>query len=1102
MSLKRRSNEKLPADDPSHSDEDVPRKRRKNKDVSFDDQQQEQQAEMSQSQGSELVPDQAEVGIVERISLTNFMCHSRLEVTLGSNVNFVIGRNGSGKSAILTGLIVGLGGNASNTSRGNSLKGFIKEGCNAASITISLRNRGTDAYKPEEYGETIIVERRLTTDGAGSYKLKASDGRIMSTRKAELIEILDRYNIQIDNPVSILTQDTARSFLNTSNERDKYAFFLKATQLEQMSSDYQLTIEEQERTKEMLAKKKEIIPALYEQVKVHEEKYKDMEMLQKMEGHVQDLKKDLAWAMVAEKKVDVDEAKEAEENCLSKIPNYEEQLNNTIAKEKEIQASFVQRNDEMNKYNEDVQVLFEEKTSLHASYKTARKSMMSAADVLKRTQRDIEVMNKDKQILVAKIEEITQTASRDQEKEKMLREAQIGEKQQLKEECETKLMSSNHHLQQIDMEVKRSQEKKYKMTNEVNDLHRHVEAGRKKIAALQASKKDSLLKYGKGTDAILKAVEQANKQGKFHRKPVGPLGSHIKLKDYKWAKAVEQTIKGMMCAYACHDNHDMLLLKEILKQKWSGYNQPTIIVSKFSEHMYDTSRNRPSGFSPVVTVLDMLDIDNHLAANALIDQCSVDSVLLIENAKDAQNIMWNVKPHGSTMAMSVEGHQIIGGRSSKYYPCKKRDINYLQKDVAVSLQNAEQELLQTQEQERAAKQQLQQIEGEIRRHREEHEQTRRKCSQEQDVINNIIMEIRELQSFEEEKLPDVDALQTEVNEIEEQVTRMDGQLLQLNDNFQEKRTQAGEANGLMKACEEKCVEAGEKLEAMKDELTKFEEQLGKAKGHKVHYKDKLKELKSIIEKAKEGYEKAFAEYEKTRAQAAQYCEERETRRGVKSLQSEIVKAQKRIDNEELKRGNVAEITQKYHAALQHYDKAKNELEMCNKFRRAIERSIHHRAKRFARFQDLIVVRAARFFQMLLSQRGYTGKLKFDHENETLAVQVNVEKAQGTDTKDSKALSGGERSFSTVCFIMALWEAMEAPFRCLDEFDVFMDMMNRAISMKMLMKIAKEQQNRQFILLTPQDMSSYVSTDRVRIFKLTPPERGQQTLAFEQSGTES
>lgn len=51
------------------------------------------------------------------------MCHDALEVVLNPNVNFIVGRNGSGKSAILTALTVGLGARANVTSRGASVKG-------------------------------------------------------------------------------------------------------------------------------------------------------------------------------------------------------------------------------------------------------------------------------------------------------------------------------------------------------------------------------------------------------------------------------------------------------------------------------------------------------------------------------------------------------------------------------------------------------------------------------------------------------------------------------------------------------------------------------------------------------------------------------------------------------------------------------------------------------------------------------------------------------------------------------------------------------------------------------------------------------------------
>lgn len=70
----------------------------------------------------------ADHGILERVECYNFMCHDHFSVELGPLINFIVGKNGSGKSAILTAITLCLGGKASATNRGQNLKSFIKEG--------------------------------------------------------------------------------------------------------------------------------------------------------------------------------------------------------------------------------------------------------------------------------------------------------------------------------------------------------------------------------------------------------------------------------------------------------------------------------------------------------------------------------------------------------------------------------------------------------------------------------------------------------------------------------------------------------------------------------------------------------------------------------------------------------------------------------------------------------------------------------------------------------------------------------------------------------------------------------------------------------------
>ena len=69
-----------------------------------------------------------------------------------------------------------------------------------------LKNQGEEAYRPKDYGRSIVITRRFTKDGSSSYKIKSRDGKVVSTKREELQAICDHMNIQVDNPMNILTQ--------------------------------------------------------------------------------------------------------------------------------------------------------------------------------------------------------------------------------------------------------------------------------------------------------------------------------------------------------------------------------------------------------------------------------------------------------------------------------------------------------------------------------------------------------------------------------------------------------------------------------------------------------------------------------------------------------------------------------------------------------------------------------------------------------------------------------------------------------------------------------------------------------------------------------
>ena len=165
---------------------------------------------------------------------------------------------------------------------------------------MKILNGGNNAYKPELYGDVIAIERRFSKDGSSGYKLKSANGNTVSTKREELQEILDHLQLQVDNPMTVLTQDTARSFLGNSSVGEKYKLFMRGVQLSQLDTDYTMVEEQISTLEATLEAKRESLQHLKTLEAEWRGKVNIFERAAGMEEKIKGLQNHYAWSQVKE----------------------------------------------------------------------------------------------------------------------------------------------------------------------------------------------------------------------------------------------------------------------------------------------------------------------------------------------------------------------------------------------------------------------------------------------------------------------------------------------------------------------------------------------------------------------------------------------------------------------------------------------------------------------------------------------------------------------------------------------------------------------------------------------------------------------------------
>jgi len=106
-------------------------------------------------------------------------------------------------------------------------------------------------------------------------------------------------NIQVDNPVAVLDQDEAKKFLMGKAE-DKYAFFMKATELERVDQTYASTLETVEELTFSNESQRKMLATQHEDMLKLKQKWEEHQELGKLELKLQRMNTEFGWALYNE----------------------------------------------------------------------------------------------------------------------------------------------------------------------------------------------------------------------------------------------------------------------------------------------------------------------------------------------------------------------------------------------------------------------------------------------------------------------------------------------------------------------------------------------------------------------------------------------------------------------------------------------------------------------------------------------------------------------------------------------------------------------------------------------------------------------------------
>lgn len=1016
-------------------------------------------------------------------------------------MNFITGKNGSGKSTVLTALTTCLGGKAASTNRGSSVKSLIKEGETRAVIRVVLNNVGQEAYEKERYGDEIRVERMVDASSSGSYKIKSATGQTVSTSKAELAKILAKFSIFVDNPFAVLTQDTARSFLTESNSNDKYKHFQRALFLDKIESYREGTMLNIGSQQKDIRDHKKALSSLKAKLEESTKKFEEFKKYTNADNDLRYWTGILEWGEVSKIETEISKQDEEITKLRQRIEEIDDQCNNheSLSSEKQAEIDAVSSKesdikDGVDKLRQEIENIRQEKLKPTddkiKNLKSERATLESSASKSKKLLETLEAQKR----------ELLDTSKIEQDRRQKL-ENQDKLKGQL-EDVTSQINQDEERRDSLDNDIERLQSELEQARSRQRDADNKVQKERDHLNDLKKNERDTWSAFAEGPKNVdFKGfmADFEKQTNNFKEPPLGPVGRYVKLVDEKWSTVLEQVLKRMLSSFIVFNKED----EEKLSRLLTRYGLKNSIILR-KHDLFDYSHGMPD--SQYTTILDVLEISNEEVKRVLIDMAYIERIILIpvreQGERELDKHPRNVR---SCLSRNEEGGGGYELRSNNDGGKRSTPIQAFRSMPRLTDDNSE-VLRQVQESvreyEQLAKRALNRT-SEVNAEKKKKEDERRRLDTDHHRHISKRQKIySELENLEEE-------LEEDQGQGEEEINKVNSSIEKCKEDVETYEKQKEEFYEELIECQENKNKATEettmvqnKIKEKNSQLKNLQEEaraLSKEKSNIDENKDNSISRKSVcfkdIEKIEETRQSLKNKLAKATKEAESFSDERldfPEEETPDSIQEKIDKINAGRHAIEQKYGNVSadEVYSEFIQKKKEYDEAKAEYRKLYNMYNSLEEGIELRKRVYQEIISAQVHSIKSSFSRNLSQRGFSGTLDINRGDESLAIKV----APGSDKskqQSTSTLSGGEKSFSQIALLASLWQNMGSKLLALDEFDVFMDKVNRRISLKMVIDVLRELTSTQSIFITPQELETsdidFTAPD-INLFRINDPQR--------------